>query len=86
LVKQLALIVRSHIVGQDTDEGDVASPKVPISSTQLKNVNAQLLKPKTAKKVIAQLKAHPGCASRTVISEESVKTREIERAKKNIDK
>ncbi|KAF8502178.1 hypothetical protein F5888DRAFT_1175534 [Russula emetica] len=37
----------------------VASPQVPISSAQLKNVKAQLLKPKTANKVIAQLKALP---------------------------
>ena len=57
--KQSALMVRSLIVGQDTDEGGVASPQVPISSTQLKNVKAQLLKPKTANKVIAQLRALP---------------------------
>lgn len=57
--KQSALIVRSFIVGQDTDEGGVASPKVPISRTQLKNVKAQLSKPKTANKVIAQLRALP---------------------------
>ena len=57
--KQSALIVRSLIVGQDTDEGGVASPQVPISSTQLKNIKAQLMKPKTANKVIAQLKALP---------------------------
>ena len=57
--KQSALIVRSFIVGQDTDEGGVASPKVPISRTQLKNIKAQLSKPKTANKVIAQLRALP---------------------------
>jgi hypothetical protein len=57
--KQSALVVRSLIVGQDTDEGGVASPQVPISSTQLKNVKAQLLKPKAANKVIAQLRALP---------------------------
>ena len=57
--KQSALLVHSFIVGKDTDEGGVASPQVPISSAQLKNVKAQLLKPKTANKVIAQLKALP---------------------------
>jgi hypothetical protein len=57
--KQSALIVRSLIIGQDTDEGGVASPRVPISSAQLKNVKGQLLKPKTANKVIAQLRALP---------------------------
>jgi hypothetical protein len=57
--KRSALIVRSLIIGQDTDEGGVASPRVPISSTQLKNVKGQLLKPKTANKVIAQLRALP---------------------------
>ena len=48
--KQSALIVRALIIGQDTDEGGVAPPQVPISSAQLKNVKAQLLKPKTADK------------------------------------
>lgn len=57
--KQSALMVRSLIVGQDTDEGGVASPQVPISSSQLKKVKAQLSKPKTANKVIAQLRALP---------------------------
>lgn len=57
--KQSALIVRSLIVGQDTDEGGVAPRQVPISSTQLKNVKGQLLKPKTANKVIAELRALP---------------------------
>jgi hypothetical protein len=52
-------MVRSLIVGQDTDEGGVASPQVPISSAQLKNVKAQLLKPKTANKVFAQLRVLP---------------------------
>jgi len=47
------------MVGQDTDEGGVASPQVPISSAQLKNVKALLMKPKTANEVIAQLKALP---------------------------
>ncbi len=57
--KQSALVVRSLMVGQDTDEGGVASPQVPISSAQLKNVKALLMKPKTANEVIAQLKALP---------------------------
>ena len=57
--KQSALMVRSFIVGQDTDEGGVASPQVPISSAQLKSVKAQLSKPKTANKVIAHLRALP---------------------------
>ncbi len=57
--KQSALVVRSLIVGHDTDEGGVASPQVPISSTQLKNIKAQLLKPKAANKVITQLRALP---------------------------
>ncbi|KAF8479431.1 hypothetical protein F5888DRAFT_1642447 [Russula emetica] len=52
--RQSALILRSHIVGEDTDEGGVASPQVPISSAQMKNVNvvkAQLWKPKTVNKL-----------------------------------
>jgi hypothetical protein len=57
--KQSALIVRSLIVGQDTEEGGVAPRQVPISSTQLKNIKGQLLKPKTANKVIAELRALP---------------------------
>jgi hypothetical protein len=57
--KQSALIVRSLIVGQDTEEGGVAPRQVPISSAQLKNVKGQLLKSKTANKVIAQLRALP---------------------------
>jgi hypothetical protein len=57
--KQSALIVRSLIVGQDTEEGGVAPRQVPISSAQLKNVKGQLLKPKTANKVIAELRALP---------------------------
>ena len=61
--KQSALVVRSIIVGQDTDEGGVAPPQVPISKAQLKNVKAQLLKPKSANKVIAQLRALPAFAN-----------------------
>ena len=57
--KQSALVVRSLIVGQDTDQGGLVSPQGPITSTQLKNVKGQLLKPKTAGKLIAQLKALP---------------------------
>jgi hypothetical protein len=58
--KRSALIVRSLIVGQDTAEGGVASsPRVSVSSAQLKKVKKQLLKPRTAGKVITQLKALP---------------------------
>jgi hypothetical protein len=61
--KQSALIVRSLIVGQDTAEGGVASSSQErVSSTQLKKVKAQLLKPKTASKVITQLRALPAFA------------------------
>ena len=57
--KQSALVVRSLIVGQDTDQGGLVSPQGPITSTQLKNVKGQLLQPKTAGKLIAQLRALP---------------------------
>ena len=70
--KQSALIVRSLIVGQDNDEGGVAPPRVPISSTQLKNVKGQLLKPKTANKVIAQLKALPAFSNSTSHASEPI--------------
>ena len=59
--KQSALVVRSLIVGQDTDQGGV-SPQGRISSTQLKSVKTQLLKPKLAVKIIAQLRALPALA------------------------
>ena len=64
--KQSALVVRSLIVGQDTDEGGVAPPPERVSSSQMKNVKAQLLKPKSAGKVIAELKALPAFADSTV--------------------
>jgi len=70
--KQSALIVRSLIVGQDTNEGGVASPQVPISSAQLKNVKGQLLKPKTANKVIAQLRALPAFSNSTSHASEPI--------------
>lgn len=57
--KQSALLLRSLIVGSDTDEGDLASPQGRVSGVQMKAVKAQLLKPKTAGKLIAQLKALP---------------------------
>jgi hypothetical protein len=60
--KQSALIVRSLIVGQDTDEGGVAPPRQRYSGAQMKHVKAQLLKPKTAGKVIAELRALPAFA------------------------
>jgi hypothetical protein len=47
------LIVRSLIVGQDT----AVLPRR--TGAQLKNVKTQLLKPKTANKVITQLRALP---------------------------
>jgi hypothetical protein len=62
--KKSALIVRSLIVGQDTDEGGVASPpRERVSSAQLKSVKAQLLEPKTACRVIRQLRALPALLS-----------------------
>ena len=64
--KQSALVVRSLIVGQDTDEGGVAPPRERVSSSQMKNVKAQLLKPKSAGKVIAELKALPAFADSTL--------------------
>lgn len=57
--KQSALVVRSLIVGQDTDGGGLAPPRGRISPAQLSNVKAQLLQPKTANRVIAQLRALP---------------------------
>jgi hypothetical protein len=60
--KQSALVVRSFIVGKDTDQGGV-SPQGRISKTQLKSVKAQLLEPKSAAKVIAQLRALPALAN-----------------------
>ncbi|KAI0254104.1 hypothetical protein BJV78DRAFT_1122180 [Lactifluus subvellereus] len=57
--KQSALVVRSLIVGQDADGGGLARPRGRISRAQLSNVKAQLLQPKTANRVIAQLKALP---------------------------
>ena len=61
--KQSALVVRSLIVGQDTDQGGLVSPQGRISSAQLKNVKAQLLKPKSAAKIIAELRALPALAN-----------------------
>ena len=60
--KQSALILRSLIVGQDTDEGGVAPPRERYSGAQMKNVKAQLLKPKMAGKVITELRALPAFA------------------------
>ena len=61
--KQSALVVRSLIVGEDTDQGGLVSPQGRISSTQLKSVKAQLLKPKLAAKIIAELRALPALAN-----------------------
>ncbi|KAH9961228.1 hypothetical protein BC827DRAFT_1383913 [Russula dissimulans] len=59
-----ALLVRSLIVGQNADEGGLASPqKAGMSSAQLKNVKTQLLEPKTAGKILAQLRALPALSN-----------------------
>ncbi|KAH9998441.1 hypothetical protein BJV74DRAFT_767830 [Russula compacta] len=63
--KQSALIVRSLIVGQDADQGGLAPSQIRISSAQLKSVKSQLLKPKTACKVFAQLRALPALPNST---------------------
>ncbi len=63
--KKSALVLRSLIVGQDSGDG---APQVRVSRAQLDRVKAQLLKPKTANKVIAQLRvlpALPDSASQT---------------------
>ncbi|KAI9442121.1 hypothetical protein H4582DRAFT_1809110 [Lactarius indigo] len=56
--KESALVLRSFIVGQNSGDGS-AAPQVRVSRAQLDSVKAQLLKPKTANKVIAQLRALP---------------------------
>ncbi|KAH9040671.1 hypothetical protein EDB85DRAFT_2072084 [Lactarius pseudohatsudake] len=56
--KESALVLRSLIVGQNSGD-DSAAPPARVSRAQLNNVKAQLLKPKTANKVIAQLRALP---------------------------
>ncbi|KAH9002009.1 hypothetical protein EDB86DRAFT_2900613 [Lactarius hatsudake] len=56
--KESALVLRSLIVGQDSGDGS-AAPPARVSRAQLDNVKAQLLKPKTANKIIAQLRALP---------------------------
>jgi hypothetical protein len=66
--KQSALVVRSLIVGQDADGGGLSPPQGRISRSQLSSVKSQLSRPKTANKVIAQLRAmpsHPNSASQT---------------------
>jgi hypothetical protein len=66
--KQSALVVRSLIVGEDADGGGVSPSQGRISRSQLSNVKAQLSRPKTANKVIAQLRAmpaHPNSTSQT---------------------
>lgn len=65
--KKSALVVRSLIVGQNSGDGSAAS-QVRVSRAQLDSVKSQLLKPKTANKVIAQLRtlpALPDSASQT---------------------
>ncbi|KAI9463556.1 hypothetical protein BJY52DRAFT_1184577 [Lactarius psammicola] len=56
--KESALVLRSLIVGQNSGDSS-AAPQVRVSRAQLDRVKAQLLKPKTANKVIAQLRALP---------------------------
>lgn len=56
--KDSALLVRSLIVGQNSG-ADSTVPLVRVSPAQLNTVKAQLLQPKTANSVIAQLKALP---------------------------
>lgn len=63
--RKSALIVRSLIVGQDTDQGGLAPSQVRISRAQLDSVKSQLLKPKAAGKVIAQLRALPALSDST---------------------
>lgn len=60
--KQSALVVRSLIVGEDTDQGGLVSPQGRISKTQLKSVKAQLSKPRSAAKIVAELRALPALA------------------------
>jgi hypothetical protein len=70
---QSALIVRSLIVGQDTDEGGVVSPsRDRVTSAQTKNVKALLLEPKTAGRVIAHLKALPALSNSTSHASEPI--------------
>jgi hypothetical protein len=69
--KQSALNVRSLIVGQDADEGGL-SPRVPVSHAQLKDIKAQLLKPKSAGKVIAQLRALPALSNSSSSASEPI--------------
>ncbi|KAI9508208.1 hypothetical protein F5148DRAFT_937532 [Russula earlei] len=57
--KRSALVVRALIVGRDTDRGGLAPPQARISGARLRNVKAQLLEPKTAGKILAQLRALP---------------------------
>ena len=61
--KQSALVVRSLIVGQDTDQGGLVSPQGRISKTQLNSVKAQLAKPKSAAKIVTELRALPALAN-----------------------
>jgi hypothetical protein len=59
--KESALVLRSLIVGQNAG----AAPHVRVSPARLNSVKAQLLKPKTANLVIAQLRALPALADST---------------------
>ncbi|KAI0266767.1 hypothetical protein BC834DRAFT_789191, partial [Gloeopeniophorella convolvens] len=65
--QQSALVVRSLIVGQNRNENGLPAPESRVSRAQLSKVKSQLLEPKMANKLIAQLKslpALPGSASR----------------------
>ncbi|KII92395.1 hypothetical protein PLICRDRAFT_172493 [Plicaturopsis crispa FD-325 SS-3] len=57
--KQSALIVRSLIVGPTSISPASPKPRAAASLPQLKKVKAQLMQPKTANRVIAQLRALP---------------------------
>jgi hypothetical protein len=56
--KDSALVLRSLIVGQNSEAGSTVPP-VRVSPAQLNAAKAQLFQPKTANSVIAQLKALP---------------------------
>ncbi|KAI0305695.1 hypothetical protein B0F90DRAFT_1815277 [Multifurca ochricompacta] len=78
--KESALVVRSLIVGQDTDADGLAVSQVRVSRSQLSNVKAQLLKPKTANKVIAQLRVLPALSNSTSQSSTPIHAPVTERA------
>ena len=64
--RELALVVRSLMVGQNSGNGSPA-PQVRVSRAQLDSVKAQLLKPKTGNQIIAQLRTLPALAESTAV-------------------